>query len=90
LEELRDAGAVHFQLEPANPERTEGKLLLTSIALVSCDDPTDPRLPTPGLLTARAPTTIRGPAARYYPTRQDQIRKLGFRKTRTPLSSYVM
>ena len=31
-----------FQLEPADPERTEGKLLLTGIALVGCVDPTDP------------------------------------------------
>jgi hypothetical protein len=42
LEELRDAGAVQFQLEPADPERTEGNLLLTGIAFVSCADPTDP------------------------------------------------
>jgi hypothetical protein len=42
LEQLRDAGAVQFQLESANPERTEGKLLLTSTSLVSCVDPADP------------------------------------------------
>jgi hypothetical protein len=42
LEELRDAGAVQFQLKPADPERTEGKPLLTGIALVSCVDSTDP------------------------------------------------
>jgi len=44
LEQLCDAGAVQFQLETADPERTEGKLLLTSIALVSCVDPTNPEL----------------------------------------------
>ena len=37
-----NAGAVQFQLEPADPERTEGNLLLTGIAFVSCADPTDP------------------------------------------------
>jgi hypothetical protein len=42
LEESRYARAVQFQLEAADPERTKDKLLVTSIALVSCVDPADP------------------------------------------------
>jgi len=42
LEELRDAGAVQFQLEAADTERTKDELLMTGIALVSWVDPSDP------------------------------------------------
>jgi hypothetical protein len=42
LEELPYTGPVHFQFQPADPERTKDKLLMTSIALVSCVDSTDP------------------------------------------------
>jgi len=41
FEELPDAGPMQFQLEPADPERTKGKLLLSSFALVGCLDPTN-------------------------------------------------
>jgi hypothetical protein len=41
LEELFDAGPMHLQLEPTKPEGTKGKLLLSSLTLVGCIDPTD-------------------------------------------------
>jgi hypothetical protein len=41
LEELPNAGPMQFQLGPADPECTKGKLLLSRLALVGCLDPAD-------------------------------------------------